>query len=98
MQIEFQWIPREFGGHRSEPYVGMRPALRWQQYLREYLERARDAECTSVAFDPSTNRGIATLRLISDDPVPPEWLREGTLVELLDGYRVIAVGRIKSRP
>ena len=94
VEIEFLWIPRELGGHRSEPYLGMRPTVRWQRYLREYLERARDVECTSVAFDQATNRGSATLRLISEDPVPTEWLREGSLIELLDGYRVIAVGRV----
>jgi hypothetical protein len=53
-------------------------------------------ECTSVTFDPKNQRGSATVRLIADDPVPPEWLREGNLIELLDGYRVIAVGRICS--
>lgn len=94
LEIEFLWIPRELGGHRSEPWLGMRPTVRWQRYLREHLERARDVECTRMAFNQASNRGSATLRLISDDPVPTEWLREDNLIELLDGYTVIAVGRI----
>jgi hypothetical protein len=94
LSIEYLWIPQELGWHRSHPYRGMRPKIRWQRYLREHLERSRDVECTSMAFDPVTMRGVATLRLTSDDSVPTSWLHEGGLIDLLDGYRVIAVGRI----
>jgi hypothetical protein len=96
IEIEYLWVPHALGGHRAEPYVGMRPTIRWQRYLHEHLERSRDVECTRITFDPGCQRGSATVRLISDDPVPPEWLREGNLIELLDGYKVIAVGRITS--
>jgi hypothetical protein len=71
----------------------MRPTIRWQRYLREHLERSRDVECTHVSFDPATMRASITLRLIADDP-PAAWLHAGNLIELLDGYQVIAVGRI----
>lgn len=98
MNIDFVWIPPDLGGHRSQPYVGMRPTIRWQRHLREHVERARDVECTSVAFDPATSRGSATVQLSAPDPVPSEWLREGNLIELLDGYRVIAIGRITTAP
>jgi hypothetical protein len=94
LEIEYLWIPHDLGGHRSDPYLGMRPTVRWQRYQRESLDHARDGECTSVAFDQVTKRGFATLRLVSDEPVPMEWRGEGSLIELLDGYRVIAVGRI----
>jgi hypothetical protein len=94
LDIEYLWIPQALGGHRADPYVGMRPTIRWQRYLREHLENSRDVECSSVTFDSSTMRGASTICLVSDDPVPTEWLREGTLIELLDGYKVIAVGRI----
>jgi hypothetical protein len=97
MQIEFIWVPSDLGGHRSVPYPGMRPTFRWQRYLSEHLEHARDVECTSLMFDQKTSRGSARLRLISDDPVPADWTCEGNLIELLDGYRVIAVGRIVAR-
>ena len=94
LDIEYMWVPQALGGHRSAPYAGMRSTIRWQRYLREHLERSRDVECTHIAFDAGGMRGSATLRLISDDPVPTEWLQEDSLIELLDGYRVLAVGRI----
>jgi hypothetical protein len=74
--------------------MGFRSTIRWQQYLQEHLERSRDVESLKVTFDPGSLRGTATLRLISDEPLPTEWLREGSLIELPDGYKVIAVGRI----
>lgn len=94
LDIDYLWIPRALGGHRSEPYIGMRPGIRWQRYIREHLERSRDIECTKVTFDRDSMRGSATVRTVSDDPIPTEWLREGELVELVDGYKVLAVGRI----
>jgi len=96
LDVDYLWVPQALGGHRSAPFPGLRPTIRWQRYLREHLERSRDAECTTVAFDPATMRGSATLRMVSDDPLPAEWLEVGSLIELLDGYRVIAVGRITS--
>jgi hypothetical protein len=98
LEIEYLWIPPHLGGHSADPYVGMRPTVRWQRYLREHLERARDAECKSILFDEATRRGSATIGLISDDPEPTDWLREGNLIEFLDGYRVIAVDRIAAAP
>jgi len=74
----------------------MRAAIRWQKYVREDLDRLRDAEALAVSYDQSTLQGVASLRLISDDIVPNDRLQEDGLVELLDGYKVIAVGRIKS--
>jgi hypothetical protein len=94
LDVEYLWVPQDLGGHRSAPYLGMRPTIRWQRYLREHLERLRDVECTRLTFDSGTMRGTTTLRLISDDAVPTAWLHEGSLIELLDGYRVVAVGRI----
>lgn len=94
IDVEFLWIPAEFGGHRSAPYLGMRPMIRWERFLKEHLDRSRDVECTRIDFDHGTQRGKASLRLVSDDPVPIEWLYEGNLIELLDGFRVIAIGRI----
>ncbi len=95
MEIVFLWVPRSMGGHRAEPYIGMRPIIRWQQYIHEYLEGARDVECTHLKYNPESRQGKATLRLFSG--VPEEWLQEGNLIELLDGYRVLAVGRITGK-
>jgi hypothetical protein len=96
LDVAYVWIPDSLGGHRSEPYQGLRATIRWQQHVREHLERLRDVEATQVSYDSGSRQGAASLRLISDDPLPAEWLREGSLIELLDGYKVIAVGRIKA--
>jgi len=94
LEINFLWVPHDLGGHRAEPYGGMRPTIRWQRHLQEHLSCARDVECTWVRFDPTCLRGTARFRLISDALIPPEWLRKDNLIELLDGYTVIAVGRV----
>jgi hypothetical protein len=94
IEIEFLWIPHKLGGHRGDPYLGMRATIRWQRYIREYVEHSRDVECTSLALDRVSGLHSATLRLVSPDPAPAEWVLEHNLIELLDGYRVIAVGRI----
>lgn len=93
LDIDCLWVPHDLGGHRTEPYVGMRPRIRWQRYLREDLERSRDVECIKLVYDATTRRAVATFRLVSDD-APSEWLQAGNLIELLDGYKVIAIGRI----
>jgi hypothetical protein len=94
-EVEYVWIPHAVGGHRSMPYQGLRAAIRWQKYVREYLERLRDVEAVEISCDSVTLQGSASLRMISDEPVPDDWLREGSLIELLDGYKVIAVGRVR---
>jgi hypothetical protein len=96
LDIDFLWVPHDLGGHRAGPFVGMRPTIRWQRFLQEHLECSRDVECMQIRFDPQSLRGSATVRLVSDVSVPPEWLHRGSLIELLDGYKVIAVGRVAS--
>jgi hypothetical protein len=94
LTIDFFWIPASVGGHRSDPYSGMRLTIRWQRHIEAFLQRARDVECGTLSFDPEKAQGKATFSFLSSDPVPSDWLREGELVELLSGYRVLAVGRI----
>lgn len=95
LQFDFIWIPNSLGGHSAEPYEGMRTTIRWQKYLNEFLQCARDVQWESFSFDSSTFQGSATCHLTSEDGSLPEaWLREGELIELLNGYRVLAVGRL----
>ena len=96
LDVEYVWIPHSVGGHRSPPYHGLRATIRWQEHVREHLERLRDVEAVEVSYDAGSLGGTASLRLISDEALPTDWLREGNLIELLDGYKVIAVGRIKA--
>lgn len=95
LEVDYVWIPHAVGGHRAEPYQGLRAAIRWQKYTREHLDRLRDVEAVGVSYNSGTLQGSASLRLLSDDPLPNDWSCEGNLIELLDGYKVIAVGRIK---
>ena len=96
LTIDFLWVPASLGGHRAEPYSGMRLTLRWQRHIAAFLHRARDVECRTLSFDPGKAQWKATCSLVSNDPVPADWLREDELIELLSGYRVLAVGRISA--
>jgi len=94
--LEFIWVPSELGGHTAEPYSGMRLSIRWQRFLESYLECARDVECRVLAYDSNTARGKVACLLSPGTPVPAEWLHDGELIELLSGFRVIAVGKVNS--
>ena len=98
MRIDFLWIPADLGGHSSGPYSGMRLSIRWQRYIEAHLQYSRDVECNVIAFDSETSRGSASCKLSvqSTSPVQTTWLQEGELVELLSGFRVLAVGKIVS--
>jgi hypothetical protein len=45
--LSFLWIPPDLGGHSSGPYSGMRTQIRWQRYLQEHLQCARDVQSLS---------------------------------------------------
>ena len=92
--IDFVWVPADVGGHSAAPYSGMRLSIRWQQYLEAYLQCVRDVECQVMAFDSITSKGRALCSLSSEAEVPAEWIQAGQLVESLNGFRVLAVGRI----
>ena len=95
--LDFIWIPAELGGHSAEPYSGMRLSIRWQRFLDAYLQCARDVDCRVLTYDPSTLRGRAACSFSSGAPVEAEWLQEGQFIELLNGFRVLAVGKVISR-
>ena len=94
LQFEYIWIPSSLGGHNAPPYEDMRTTIRWQKYLNEFLQCARDVQWESFSFDPETLQGKASCNLTSEDSLPEEWLRDGELIELLSGFRVLAIGRI----
>lgn len=56
--------------------------------------RSRRAVSELVAFDPLTSKGTAVCTFASPDAIPAECLKDGELVELLNGSRVLAVGKI----
>lgn len=89
--IRFCWIPKQCGGHRNQPWIGMRTSIRWQKHVDEWLKTVFDTELVSLEFDDHTNLGTATIRLFSDG-LAAERTVEGARIELLDGATVIAVG------
>jgi hypothetical protein len=97
LNIDFIWIPPDLGGHRTDPFSGMRPEIRWQRFIQEDLEYGRGFQCDILAYDPKTLRGRMVCRPNSDKPFPPEWLEDGQLVEVLNGSRVLAIGKIKAQ-
>lgn len=97
LAVDFVWIPFDLGGHSGDPYSGMRLTIRWQQHLQAYLQSARDVECQLVTYDSNTSRGKALCTLSTESTLPIEWVKDGQLIELLNGFRVLAVGRITAR-
>lgn len=94
LRLDFVWIPSDLGGHHAAPYTGMRLSIRWQRHPEAYLQCARDVECTLSSYDPTTCRGRAVCSLSTEAAIPGDWLQQGELVELLNGFRVLAVGKI----
>jgi hypothetical protein len=92
--VDFIWIPPDLGGHRHSPYLGMRLSMRWQQFIDAHLKRTRDVQCNDLVFTESSRRGLGVFTLISNDGIPDEFFHPGQLIELLSGFRVLAVGRI----
>lgn len=85
MAIDFMWIPPDLGGHRSDPYPGMRLQIYWQEHVRVYLQGGMDVECQLLGYDSSTSRGKALCTFSPGVAVPAEWLEAGKLVELRMG-------------
>jgi hypothetical protein len=94
LQFNFIWVPSSLGGHDGIPFKGMRTTIRWQKHLIEFLECARDVQWEEISFDPLIYQGEATCHFISDEPLPSDWLLDGELIEMLNGFRVLAIGRI----
>ncbi|GAA3973694.1 hypothetical protein GCM10022278_33510 [Allohahella marinimesophila] len=94
LRFSFIWVPHSLGGHTAAPYEGMRTTIRWQRYLDEHLQCARDVQWENITFGSESSLGSAVCRLATDEPLPDEWLKEGQLIEMLSGFRVLAVGRV----
>ena len=94
LRLEYIWIPEEFGGHCRNPYDGMRLTIRWQKHIEDHLKCSRDVVCRDIYFDEKSRFGATRCTFPSDIPVSSTWLEPGELIELLNGFRVVAVGKI----
>lgn len=94
--FDFIWIPPNLGGHRGDPYEGMRTEIRWQRYISEFLKDARGIQWEEFKYNPVDGLGRAKARFTSSNPLPTEWLGEGAEIELLNGSKVLAIGVIRN--
>jgi hypothetical protein len=94
LRVSLEWIKEAAGGREMPPVVGLRPTIRWQRYIEAWLESAFDVEITSIESSPENGCNTVGLRFSERAQLDSEWLREGELIELLDAFRVIGVGKI----
>lgn len=88
------WLREESGGRKHIPVEGLRPMIRFQRHIAESLETSRDIEVCSLRFDEKTWEGEVDLARPRGSSPLEEFIKEGELIELMDGVRVIAVGKI----
>lgn len=92
--VAVTWIKAEFGGRLHPPFIGMRPTIRFQRYITEWLFCAWDVEVKELEIDKITWSGIAKLQFSPQAINNINGLKENELIELMDAYRVIGVGKI----
>jgi hypothetical protein len=92
LRINCLWLPPSHGGRRFDPHPGLRLGIRWQQHVQDDRDIYRDVQFEELGFDPATRQGVAAIRLMSD--VPSDWVRHGELLEILEGFKVVAVGYV----
>lgn len=71
----------------------MRPNVRWQRHVRYWLDGSWDAEIT--ALKGAGNISEVVLKFSIDAEIPDERFEPGEIIELLDGPRVIGVGKFR---
>ena len=98
MRAQVQWIRSEFGGRKKAPLAGLRPTIRFQRGVPDWLSGGRDVEVTDLHLEGDSWCGSLEFRLANakfeSEEKTAKYLVEGELFELLDGYRVIGVGKI----
>ncbi len=94
LTLDLAWIPAELGGRLSAPCPGMRCSIRWQRYIAESLARLRDVSLLERVSSGESTRSRWLVETVASDLLPATHVLEGELVELLEGHRVVAVGRI----
>jgi len=93
---DIEWMKNEHGGRRELPINGQRATIRWQRYIQDWLSTAWDVEILELDIEANTRCGTARLKFSEDASPDSKYLKQGELIELLDAYRVIGVGKIIS--
>jgi len=91
-KIKFITIPSIFGGLQDKLYENIRIGIVWQKYRSENLNNRYDISLTNIQFDEKQNLWEADCHSIQD--LPTIWLQKEELIELVNTYNTIAVGKI----
>jgi hypothetical protein len=92
-----QWTKQEVGGRAHPPCAGLRPVIRFQKHIGTFVEGCWDVEILRVDVDQTTWIGETTMQYARTDwqgDLKAQFLKEDGYIELLDGFRVIALGRV----
>ncbi len=87
-------MDEDCGGKKHPPFVGMRPRMRWQKQAVHSRIESRDVEVVTMEDSGPRKNLLVSLRFLPDVIIEDELLSPGEAIELLDGFRVIAVGLI----
>ena len=90
----FVWIKSEYGGRSMEPVIGLKPTIRFQRYVEDWMKTSWDVEIIELDICTDNWSGSAKMKFTRNPSPKMEWLKKGELLELLDAYRVVAVGKI----
>ncbi len=88
--FEFFWLPAQFSGHNQPPFVSMQTQLRGDSIHIPMLT----IEWMQLEYNQITSEGYALSKFITDIPIDKEQFKFGKLIKLIDGYTIIAVGKI----
>ena len=78
------------------PQAGMRPTIRFQRHINAHVRGSWDVRIRRNHVDEQTWSGEVELELIKHESPYHSYVAIGELIELLEGYRVIGVGKILS--
>ncbi|XSG77492.1 hypothetical protein ACP8Y2_10830 [Herpetosiphon llansteffanensis] len=88
--FDFFWLPEQFSGHSQSPFVHMQTNIRGEciQFPMRMIEWIQ------LEYDQITSQGYALGKFIAAIPIHKEQFKCGELIKLIDGYTIIAVGKI----
>jgi hypothetical protein len=72
----------------------LRPTIRFQRYIEASLKVAWDVQITRLDPPGKDGVGVAELRFSKHASPDMNFIRPGELIELLEAYHVIGVGKI----
>lgn len=90
------WLNVEHGGNARLPIVGMRSSIRFQKDVVGWLKCMWSVQIAGLDLDPKGRTGTAVLKFSSQFSRDSCSMESGDLIELLDGYRVIGIGKISN--